>query len=589
MKLPSLTTLLKSVSDTSIRFPFAILFCVGVCCTAMYLIEYEPARTESMIFKFMTMMVIGVPLMIGIQSLTEQNFEQATRRWLFYLFGAAILALYLIFIAPDFNVIEMVRPTRFISLLVVAHLFVAVAPYLKFGQISDFWEYNKNIFIIWIAGALYSLIIFTGLSVAILSVDQLFGVNVDSKLYGHVFVLVATIFHPIYFMSNYPKTFHQISQDEHFASLILNLVKFILIPLSILYISILYLYGAKIAIEWSLPKGWVSSLVIGFSIVGMLTYLLNYRLPETDKNGLIVWFRKRFFYLLSPLVILLYIAIVKRLNEYGFTPERYFVLITGLWLSFISIYFILSKKDDIKWIPLSLIAFLAIGTYSPIDAFHVSSKSQVKRLEGIFVKNKLFRDGKFIRDTANVFNAEDHENTLSIIQMLHEINALNILNEKLSVPVAEDSLQSEKGVGIIYKTLGIQNAENYFKSNVIYNLYSDIYRPDDISGFQKMLKTDVYKGDSKENGLMLKPDRKSIVWMRNNEVIATLEMKDIPKTLVEKYGNNGQNLDPKELSLNFENQDYHMKLCIHQLGIEQNNGEYLINNLEGFFLYSPKD
>lgn len=588
MKLPSIASLIKTSFNSIIRFPLASLFSAGVCFTAMYLIEYEPARTESMVFKLMTMMVIGVPLMIGIQSLAEQNIERPVRRWLFYFCGVSVLALYLIFIAPDFNVIEMVKPTRFIAMLVVAHLFVAVAPYLKYGQISDFWEYNKNIFIIWIAGALYGLIIFTGLSIAILSVDQLFGVRVDSKLYGHVFVLVATIFHPIYFMSNYPKNFHQISQDEHFAMLILNLVKYILIPLSILYISILYLYGVKITIDWSLPKGWVSSLVIGFSIVGMLTYLLNYRLSETEQNGLIVWFRKWFFYLLSPLVILLYIAIFKRLMDYGFTPERYFVLITGLWLSFISIYFIISKRDNIKWIPLSLIFFLLVGTYSPIDAFHISSKSQTNRLFSLYEKNKLIKNGKLQADNSGVLDSGEQNMIASIINLLSEINASDQLNEKLATPAPADSIKMNNGSALILRALGIKNNTGLNNEGIIYNFYSDTYQANDIQGYQKMTKVDVYKGDKKENGLELSQNNKTILWKDKNAIIATMDFENKLKIVVEKFGNNGQNIKPDELSQIFENKNYKMKICIQQLGVEMNNGEYLIHNLDGYFLFTKK-
>ena len=45
-----------------------------------------------------------------------------------------------------------------------------------------------------------------------------------------------------------------------------------------------------------------SGLVIGFSVTGILTYLLNYKLPQTDQSTSLVWFKKWFFLILSPTI-----------------------------------------------------------------------------------------------------------------------------------------------------------------------------------------------------------------------------------------------------------------------------------------------
>lgn len=588
MKLPSLDSIFRSFTVSLYRFPLATLFSIGACVTSMYLIEYETAPSNTFAFKLLTTLLIGVPLMIGLQNSGEQYAENPSRRWLLYVSGLFLVVLYFFIIAPDLNMIEMVRPIRFLSLWIIAHLFVSVSPYVKGGLISDFWEYNKNIFVIWLTGAMYGILIFSGLSVAILAVDQLFGVNIDPKTYAHVFVIVASVFHPLFFMSNHPDKFHLINQDEYFVKLILNLVKYILIPLSMLYIAILYLYGIKILIDWSLPKGWVSSLVIGFSIVGILSYLLNYRLPESESGSTHSWYKKWFFYILSPLVVLLYIAIFKRLNDYGFTPERYFVLLTGLWLSFISIYFILSRKDNIKWIPVSLIIFLLTGTYSPIDAFHISGRSQFKRLTSIFNKHKLLQDGKLVSDASGVLNNSEQQTAASIVNLMHEINAIDIINQNLASPVSQDSLHEKDGAALLMKSLGIENSKNTNNQGNILNFYADNYRPTRIEGYSEMLKIDVYKGDKKENGVELSTDGYNLIWKEKNAVLAELDLKDKLKLFVDKYGKSADNIDPNKLTFDFEDQNYSLKVCVQQLGIENIRNEYRIHNLDGYMIYSKK-
>ena len=103
-----------------------------------------------------------------------------------------------------------------------------------------------------------------------------------------------------------------------------------------------------------------------------------------------------------------------------------------------------------------------------------------------------------------------------------------------------------------------------------------------------MTKVDVYKGDKKENGLELSQNNKTILWKDKNAIIATMDFENKLKIVVEKFGNNGQNINPDELSQIFENKNYKMKICIQQLGVEMNNGEYLIHNLDGYFLFTKK-
>ncbi|HMG15084.1 MAG TPA: DUF4153 domain-containing protein, partial [Saprospiraceae bacterium] len=284
MKFPSLENITTATRNSVLRFPLAILLSLFTAGLLIYLVENEPSQTENSYFSMMLSLAIGFPLMIGLQLVAEQFLERPLIRAGLYLLGVLFIIWYYFFLSPDFGVLELTRPVRFVSLLVIAHLFVSVAPFIKGGIVNDFWEYNKSIFVQWFIGALYATVIYSGLAIAVLAVDQLFDVKVDYKVSLHLFIIVAAVFHPFYFTSNFPKRVHGESIDNHDSKGIKNLVLFILIPLSMLYFLILYLYGFKILVSWNLPKGWVSSLVIGFSVAGTLTYLLNYRLADILDN-----------------------------------------------------------------------------------------------------------------------------------------------------------------------------------------------------------------------------------------------------------------------------------------------------------------
>ena len=92
---------------------------------------------------------------------------------------------------------------------------------------------------------------------------------------------------------NEMKIFFFVKFAEHFPKQFFT--QFILIPLLIIYVVILYFYCAKIVINWQLPRGWVSYLVLAYSIVGIFALLLVHPLKELKLKSWIVIFSKLFY------------------------------------------------------------------------------------------------------------------------------------------------------------------------------------------------------------------------------------------------------------------------------------------------------
>ncbi|MET3112802.1 hypothetical protein AAKU52_000520 [Pedobacter sp. CG_S7] len=65
------------------------------------------------------------------------------------------------------------------------------------------------------------------------------------------------------------------------------------------------------------------------------------------------------------------------------TEPRYILVILVLWLSIITGYFLISRKDNIKIIPISLCVLALLAIYGPQSAFSVSRYSQSQRLKKI--------------------------------------------------------------------------------------------------------------------------------------------------------------------------------------------------------------
>src|SRR5699024_5571330 len=131
-------------------------------------------------------------------------------------------------------------------------------------------------------------------------------------------------------------------------------VKNILVPLLLLYFVILYLYAFKIMIDWELPKGWVSSLISVLAVLGFVIHIVIYPVRKTHSSLLLRRFHPWFFILLAQLILLLFIAVGKRLNEYGFTEARYLLLALSFWILSMILYFLFSKKKELRILPISV-------------------------------------------------------------------------------------------------------------------------------------------------------------------------------------------------------------------------------------------
>ena len=99
-----------------------------------------------------------------------------------------------------------------------------------------------------------------------------------------------------------------------------------------------------------------------------------------------------FYFLLVPLIVLLFFAIGLRISDYGLTIKRYAILALGIWISFITVYFIF-QRGKIKMVPMSMVIILFLIAWGPINIFYVNGTVQVKRLIEILENNKLMSNG----------------------------------------------------------------------------------------------------------------------------------------------------------------------------------------------------
>lgn len=423
MKFPSLQQLGQSALKTVRRFPVPVFIAWVGTTVALVLIElnsyyYETRSKEiiTLLERILRTCSLGLPASLAVNLYAQMQRFRFRQHVLAQGLVIALLLVYFLSSTDTFNFTEMLR---FALLFVAVHLLVACLPYFSAGssEQNGFWQYNKSLFLRILTAILYTGVLYTGLVIALVAIDQLFNVTIKSERYFQLFALLTGLFNTIFFLSGVPDDWESLQNDNSYPKGLKVFTQFVLLPLVTVYLLILYGYAIKIMFAGELPEGWVSYLVISFSVAGIFSLLLIE--PIRNTQAWIGTFGRWFYLALLPMIGLLFLAIRVRVATYGITENRYIVLIIAGWLTVTALYFLVSKKRQIRLIPISLCILALLSCAGPWSAFAVAERSQLGLLRELVSRNSAqspqvsFEVNQRISSIARFFAAREKEKLLA--------------------------------------------------------------------------------------------------------------------------------------------------------------------------------
>lgn len=577
--------LLRAFLQVCLRFPTTMLTAFIGVVVSILAIENTMGNREDL---FRTWMVaqLGLALLTGLTAYAESAGWATRRKLILQGLGLVLLAGYEWYLQKQpeegFDTIELLRFTFF---LIAAHMFASVAPYLNRRAVSDFWEFNRELFANFVVGATFTLIIHSGLSLAILAMDLLFDLDIDSLIYARLFIVLAGIFNTTYFLYHFPQKYEFETEDASYNAVFRNLCKYILIPIVVLYFVILYAYGARIVASGSLPKGYISSLVIGFSVAGIFAYLLNFYLPEYDSSLIVRLYKKWFWPVLLPLTALLFVAIEKRISDYGVTEPRYVVFTTGIWLAVACLYFLFSKTDNIKFIPISLGLTCLIVAMGPWSAFAVSEHSQVNHLRVRLEPNGRWENGKIKQSNQPITPGEVYQ-VESVLYYFESRGKLEYA-EWLPMPASAfpDPKNSFSKSPLILKWLNLNNGVPESTRLKVSDEASPGFT--DIRGYSRYIAVNLseYPEAKPKTGpfLQLSKDGKKMLWMEapNPLPLDSFDLHPILRSWRKQTTEENLILTTPNITYNLASRKNKIRLHILDAVMEGSDENYRINYLRG--------
>ena len=447
LSIPSVNELASRSIKASARFPFAVVCALMATVSAIWFseIDFENTKDYYWLSDMIFVSVLGTSLFTGIQTLSESLKWNGSKKIIAKSIGILLLISY--YFLPEGYMTEGANETfyRYFVLFLICHLFVAFAPFIKNPNVNEFWGYNKTLFLNFLISALYSAVLFFGLSIALLSIDNLLGFDIKDERYMQLWVFLVGVFNTFFFLARVPKIGEFEPSVTEYPKALKVFVQYVLIPIVTIYILILYSYLIKIIVQWELPTGWVANLVLSFSIAGIFSLLLLHPIKDEAKNNWIRFYSKLYYIGLVPLVVLLFVSIGTRISEYGVTINRYYVATLAVWLAGIVLYFIISKTKNIKVIPVSL-ALVGVGiSFGPFSAFSVSERSQSGRISEILEKNNILSENGTILKAESTIAFEDRSEVSSIVRYMidnHDLNSLEpLFNADLKTEI--DAIENE--------------------------------------------------------------------------------------------------------------------------------------------------
>lgn len=472
--------LVDSVINVIKRFPLLILIALVGTIAFSLNIHLEPKDT--LLVRIGLICSIGVFMSGALYLFAERkNFSVLKKQLFVALTTLPILIIYFYNFIP-----ETEDSIRLVFLILTTTLIITLSyPYGSSTQ-TDFWYFNKVLFLRVLVSGLFTFTLYLGLSLALKSIDKLFGVDISDKAYTQLFAWLLGIFSIFVFLAGVPADLDSFSGKRDYPKSLKIFTQYILIPIAFTYMLILYIYAITILINWELPRGMVTGITLAYSAIGILSVLFVFPLIESGSNRWIKLFQAWFYRLLFPLLFLMGFAIYQRVSDYGITIDRYLSIVATLWLFCMALYFTFSSKKNIKIIPISLVFVGLLISFGPQSAFTVSENSQMKRLDKLISQYHLL-DKENLKKVV-IVKETDYHNISSISDYLLEFHntdrVYEILNRKSNISIDSIKKMSSWETG---KLFNIDFKNDYF-SCYYDELIKINYKPFEISGYDNFFE-----------------------------------------------------------------------------------------------------
>jgi hypothetical protein len=457
LELPSLGAVLDVALATAKRFPLVLAAAFLAATSAI--LNFEDIGPDALHGRLLAAATLGLPLLTALTLLAERFPQRLGARTAIRLVGVAALAgVY--FAWPGWS--DDLRFARYAQLTVAFHLSAAFLPFVGRDRPNAFWQYNRTLFVRALAALASSATLWAGLSLALAAVHTLFNVDVPEEGYFRLLAVMAFVVATWFFLGGVPRDLEALEEQRDYPATLRVFAQYTLVPLVAVYLVILTLYLGKVVVTWDWPSGWIGWLVSGVAAAGIFALLLVYPIGDDPAQRWVGTFARQFWIALLPSIVMLWLALYQRVNQYGITERRYFLIVLSVWLAAVAVYYGVTRSRSIRLIPASLCVVALLTFAGPWSAYSVSARSQAGRLRGLLERNGVLVGGRLQRPARPV-PADDLGEISAVARYLVRTHGVSRL-----APLLGDSLvrrvgggRGEAQVRLVVRALGVEYVRSW--------------------------------------------------------------------------------------------------------------------------------
>jgi hypothetical protein len=583
----SIHSIFQGVLSTIRRFPAVLLACLAGTVIGYLMIHADDPNkwmNEELALTF------AAPLFIAAVLFGEA--KKLVAKYQIILHAAIIVflvAYYLLLPDPD-----LAPAHYYIRHLMWGVGFVLIVTFIPFvlqrgtHAVARFWEYCRALVVAFVLTGIWAVAFQAGLFIALASVGFLFDFTINEARYAEIWITLLGIFSPLFFLSRLARDPSSLEEIPSYPKEVRLFSQFVLVPLVCVYFLILYAYTIRVWITSDWPDGQLAYMILGFSLLGVVTYIALYPLRSHA-----VWVKHAgtvLFAAMIPQVGMLFWALKMRVGEYGITENRYLVFVFGWWLLGMAVYFIVSRSKDIRLIPITICILAILTSFGPWGAFSVSERSQVNRLENMLIGLGLFANGKYVKPNELVSN-EDVSQVSSIIRYLHENHDLDGIKPWFGDEFAYSAIPKwqvpEYVVSHFFEIKYYNTYEQIQETGV--DRYRDQYKDAiESEGFKYVFETNLtesrkYILESRTYSFVFDRGSQSIIVKCDGEALGSIPLLDVAVDAELSY----EEATLEDMTVVSEATGFKAKLILRAINATKNSDGLKVNYYDGLMLFTP--
>ncbi|QQR83429.1 DUF4153 domain-containing protein [Candidatus Peregrinibacteria bacterium] len=459
---------LATIHETTRRYPLAMCMAIIIAACAIMSERLSGNLINMASHRIMLAAIVVLPMMVFVEYQAREHRWTLAQKIGALITTAAVGVVDYGWLTAHQNALFNIHIIRQIMITLMAWVGLFVIPLREVSFKNDItWNWINDFIHKFLITFIYMLTLFGGISIILVTIETLFDITILERWYLYAWVIITSVLGTLFMLGQWPNRITHYNDRPALSYYESGFFRSIFLTLILAYTVILYTYGAKIIISGEWPQGQVAYWVSFYAAVGIIMYFYSHALLD-QKHAVVRWFHQWFFLMLVPLIGLLYLAIKLRIDDYGLTVNRIFIIVIAAWLFLTALYYMLSKQKRLIWIPGTFLITVALTGFAPINAFNTSLTNQLQRMEAMLINNQWLNEkGQIeVNSAANQTSADAYQ-VSSIIRYVIENYGTEPLQPyfKENLAEANEDLSTWKMVEVALNILSFPNPDVYQNSN----------------------------------------------------------------------------------------------------------------------------